>query len=121
MEGHALIAMSGGAGSAMLADVMTSPSYNYVGRKDAGAFDKTKGVKASIWDRGTVVYVEFCGVVDGFEDRTEHMRQLAEDRGLDFLGLRAEDVFDPTLRERLGCASGSSREPLFADLAHPGT
>lgn len=103
----------------MLLDIMTGPLYNYVGRKDAGEFDKTKGVKQCLWDQGTVVYVEFCGVIDGTEDRTEEMRRIAEDHGMSFLGLRAEDVFDPSLRERLGSA-GKSGSALYADLNHPG-
>ena len=117
--GNALIAMSGGAGSTMLLDIMTGPAYNYVGRKNAAEFDKTKGVKQSLWDQGTVVYVEFCGVLDGTEDRTEGMRRIAEEHGMDFLGLRAEDVFDPSLRERLG-SGGTGASALYADLTHPG-
>lgn len=120
VEGSALIAVSGGAGSMTLLDILTGPRYNYVARRGAEAFDKTKGVKAALWDDGTIVYVEFCGVVEGMADRTEEMRNMAQERGLGFLAMRAEDVFDPTLGERLGGQSGD-RAPLFADLSHPGT
>jgi cytoplasmic tRNA 2-thiolation protein 2 len=81
--------------------------------------EKRKGAKDAIWERGTVVYVEFCGVIDGAEDRTSEVKKLAEARGLDFIGLRAEDVFDPSLSQRLGQPERSGQK-LFADLAHPG-
>jgi cytoplasmic tRNA 2-thiolation protein 2 len=81
--------------------------------------EKRKGAKDAIWERGTVVYVEFCGVIDGAEDRTSEVKKLAEARGLDFIGLRAEDVFDPSLPQRLGQPERSGQK-LFADLAHPG-
>jgi hypothetical protein len=65
-----------------------------------------------------LVYVEFCGIVDGAHDRTEEMRKMAEGRGMDFVGLRAEDVFDPELGSKLGRAVQEGQ--VFADLSHPG-
>lgn len=116
-RGNALIALSGGAGSIALLDIMTDPKYAYVGRRDAIEHEAVRGSKRPVWENGTAVYVEFCGVVDGMEDRTEDMRRLADERGLGFLGLRAEDVFDPSLEYRLGCA-GETPPALFADLSH---
>lgn len=118
-QGDALIALSGGAGSTALLDIMTHSDYAYVGRRDAGDREKVRGAKVPVWERGTVVYVEFCGVVDGLQDRTEEMRRLAEERGLDFLGLKAEDVFDASLEQRLGRTAHTPSQ-LFADLSHPG-
>jgi cytoplasmic tRNA 2-thiolation protein 2 len=117
-SGNALIALSGGAGSTALFDLLTDEDANYVGKKDAGLVEKKRGAKEPIWERGTVVYVEFCGIVDGAQDRTEEMRKMAEGRGMDFVGLRAEDVFDPELGSKLGRAVEEGQ--VFADLSHPG-
>lgn len=65
------------------------------------AADKTKGEKEIVWTKGTIVYVEFSGVT-GMEDRTEEMEVMARGRGLAFLGVRAEEVFDQDLAKRLG-------------------
>ncbi len=93
----------------------------YVGIGDGKVADKTRGEKAVSWDSGLLVYVEFCGVVGGV-DRTERMRGLAEERGLGFIGFRAEDVFDPGSRKRLGRDDGSEIETAnkAVDLKHPG-
>jgi cytoplasmic tRNA 2-thiolation protein 2 len=117
-SGNALIAVSGGAGSMTLFDILTKADFNYVGRKGAELVEKRPGTKEPIWERGTVVYVEFCGTMDGGIDRTEEMQELAESRGMDFIGLRAEDVFDPALGAKLGRA-GNSADQVFADLSHP--
>jgi len=117
-SGNALIALSGGAGSTALFDLLTDEDANYVGKKDAGLVEKRRGAKEPIWERGAVVYVEFCGIVDGAQDRTEEMRIMAEGRGMDFVGLRAEDVFDPELGSKLGRAVQEGQ--VFADLSHPG-
>lgn len=117
-SGNALIAISGGAGSTALFDLLTDADFNYVGKKDADQVEKKRGAKEPIWERGTVVYVEFCGIVDGAKDRTEVMRTMAEERGMEFVGLRAEDVFDPELGAKLGKAVHD--EQVFADLSHPG-
>jgi hypothetical protein len=117
-SGNALIAVSGGAGSMALFDLLTDDNWNYVGKKDAGLVEKKRGAKEPIWERGTVVYVEFCGVVEGAKDRTEEMKALADERGMDFIGLLAEDVFDPELGGKLGRAV--HKDQVFADLSHPG-
>jgi len=117
-DGNALIAISGGAGSTALLDLLTDADSNYVGKRDAELVERKRGAKEPIWERGTVVYVEFCGVVEGGQDRTEDMRAMAEGRRMDFVGLRAEDVFDPELGAKLGRAVHKGQ--VFADLSHPG-
>lgn len=87
----------------------------FVGTGDVKEADKTKGEKDVIWEKGYVVYVEFAGVVSEVEDRTEWIRDIVRRRGLDFVGLRAEDVFDPQLEARLGAQAGSSTS-LVVDL-----
>lgn len=88
-----------------------------VGSGDGARADKTKGEKEVIWDRGTLVYVEFSGVT-GMADRSRNMEELAEEKGLGYVGVRAEDVYDPNLDRRLrmsrseGSTSGSSGKPM---------
>ena len=93
----------------------------YVGKGDGQVADKTKGEKETVWDQGIVVYVEFCGIIGGV-DRTEIMRNVAEGRGLKFVGLRAEDVFDPSLHGRSTHAyvAMDEREETVVDLRQPG-
>lgn len=113
-----LIALSSGAGSMAMLDLLCSGGY--VGKGDGAVADKTKGEKEVVWDKGVVVYVEFCGVVPG-KDRMEMMRGLAEERGLGFAGLRAEDVFVPGLTGRLGGHGEPEHgsEGISVDLRRP--
>ena len=64
--------------------------------------DKTKGEKGLVWRRGTVVHIDFSGVV-GDPGTAQEMANVVRERGggLRFVGLRAEDVFDPRLRARI--------------------
>lgn len=93
----------------------------YIGNGEEFVADKTKGEKEVVWKRGFVVYIEFCSVVGG-EDRMEMMRGLVGERGMDFVGLRAEDVYDPGLRRRLSGLGGDEEkgQRLAVDLKHPG-
>lgn len=96
--GQVLVALSGGAGSvAMLDHLMES---GLVGAGDGARADKTKGEKEVVWDKGTVVYVEFAGVT-GMKERLVEMKEVAEKQGLGFIGVRAEDVYDVELEQRL--------------------
>ena len=93
---------------------------NCIGNGDGKKADITKGEREVIWDRGTVIYVDFSGVVDDLDDRTAWLRAIAEQRGLGFVGLRAEDVYVAGLAERLG---GSKVETslMEVDLRSRGT
>ncbi|KAK4688458.1 cytoplasmic tRNA 2-thiolation protein 2, partial [Tremellales sp. Uapishka_1] len=93
--GNVVVGLSGGAGSMAMLDLLMSNGY--IGKGDGSVADKTKGERDIVWDRGYVVYVEFAGVINDMEDRMEGMRAVAEERGLEFVGLRAEDVFDEKL------------------------
>jgi cytoplasmic tRNA 2-thiolation protein 2 len=93
--------------------------HGYIGKGDGKTADLTKGEREVLWDKGTVVYVEFAGVT-GMEDRMEVMRTLAEEKGLGFVGLRAEEAFDSTLGERLGTPA-SSPGGIAVDLSNPST
>jgi cytoplasmic tRNA 2-thiolation protein 2 len=86
--------------------------HGYVGKGDGKTADLTKGEREVLWDKGTVVYVEFAGLT-GMEDRMEAMKTLAEEKGLGFVGLRAEEAFDSTLGQKLGRPS--------VDLSNPST
>ena len=80
----------------------------FIGMGDVIEADITKGEKDVVWEKGTVVYVDYANVVEGLEDRTKWIEDVVKERGLEFVGLKAEDVFDPTLRERLGGSQISS-------------
>ncbi|WWD18150.1 hypothetical protein CI109_102599 [Kwoniella shandongensis] len=119
--GDVLIALSSGAGSTAMLDLLLSRSY--VGRGDGAVTDKTKGEKEPIWGKGWVVYVEFAGVLDGVEDRLEDVKGWVErlDKGLGWIGVRAEDVFDGELKNRLrdiaGLASQDSGQEVEDTIA----
>lgn len=65
---------------------------NFVGDGRGRTADKTTGEKEAIWDRGTILYVEFAAAT-GMRDRLEEMRELARSLSMDFIGVRAEEVF----------------------------
>lgn len=91
-----------------------------VGKGDGARADKTKGEKDVVWDQGTVVYVEFAGVT-GMQDRMREMEAIAKVKGLGFLGLRAEDVYDESLHVRLR-GGGDGEVPMLAvDVNREGT
>jgi cytoplasmic tRNA 2-thiolation protein 2 len=91
----------------------------FIGLGEEKLADITKGEKDVVWQKGYVVYVDFAGVVEGGEDRTEWARTVVESKGLEFVGLKAEDVFDESLSERLG-GGRSAVQLQGVDLKHPG-
>ena len=93
----------------------------HVGKGDGAVIDKTKGEKETVWNRGVVVFVDFSGVVGG-EEQMETMRSLAEERDLEFVGLRAEDVFDAGVGSRLSGREEHQSRPdgMTVDLRDPG-
>lgn len=136
-SGTVLIGMSGGAGSMAMLDRLHRGGY--IGRQgeDTKFADKTKGEKDVVWEDGVVVHVDYSSVVEGetgraldmatgesaadLRDRRDWIRSLAEERGLGFLGLKAEDVFDPTLSSRLSGRGGQSDIAGFkVDLSDSG-
>ncbi|WVQ85594.1 hypothetical protein IAT38_007760 [Cryptococcus sp. DSM 104549] len=125
--GSALIALSSGCGSTALLDLLLTRGY--IGRGDGAVADKTKGEKDCVWGKGWAVYVEFGGVVEGLEEREGEVRELVEGygKGLGWVGLRAEDVFDKGLRGRLrrmagvdgGGSEGEETAAISVDLKDP--
>ena len=91
----------------------------FVGVGEEKLADITKGEKDVVWQKGYVIYVEFAGVVEGGEDRTEWVQKVVEAKGLEFVGLKAEDVFDEGLSERLG-GGRSAVQVQGIDLKDPG-
>ncbi|WVQ71062.1 hypothetical protein IAR50_000587 [Cryptococcus sp. DSM 104548] len=109
-SGSALVCLSSGCGSTTMLDLLLEKQY--IGKGAGVTFDRTKGEKEPIWSKGYVVYVEFGGALNG-EERTNEIREWVEQRqeGLEFIGVRAEDVYDPALKSRLRhMARGSSGE-----------
>ncbi|OXG21006.1 cytoplasmic tRNA 2-thiolation protein 2 [Cryptococcus neoformans Tu401-1] len=115
--GSALIALSTGCGSTTLLDLLLT--RRYIGKGDDRVVDKTKGEKEPVWRKGWVCYVDFSGVIGEVErrdegqgqregSRMEEVKKWVEGRenGLGWVGLRAEDVFDKGLRNRLRAVAG---------------
>lgn len=113
--GQVVVALSGGAGSMAMLDNLHAAEH--IGQGDGKRADKTKGERDPIWDSGTAVYVEFAGVT-GMADRREEMERMVKRKGLDFVAVRAEEVFDDALPMRFG----GERQVggLAVDLAHAG-
>ncbi|EAL21965.1 hypothetical protein CNBC1050 [Cryptococcus deneoformans B-3501A] len=116
-SGSALIALSTGCGSTTLLDLLLT--RRYIGKGDDRVVDKTKGEKEPVWRKGWVCYVDFSSVVGEIErqgegqgqregSRMEEVKKWVEGRenGLGWVGLRAEDVFDRGLRNRLRLLAG---------------
>lgn len=95
-SGGVLIALSGGAGSTAMLDLVGLREYVGSGERDV-----TKGEKMAVWSKGWAVHVDFSNVV-GHEERGEWLRTLAEERGMGFMLVRAEEAFDPAFTGRLG-------------------
>ena len=114
-DGQVVIALSGGAGSMAMLDNLLAAEH--IGKGDGKRADKTRGEKDAIWDRGTVVYVEFAGVT-GMQDKRDDMEKRVKREGLAFIGVRAEEVFDDALAEKFG--GSRHRGGLAVDLAHAG-
>ncbi|KAL1405126.1 Cytoplasmic tRNA 2-thiolation protein 2 [Vanrija albida] len=97
--GDVLVALSAGAGSSALADLV---SERYIGREGR---ELARGQREPVWARGWAVHVDFSGVT-GLESRAPLLDKLAEERGLRFVCVRAEDAFDPLLRRRVAALAG---------------
>ncbi|CAK9783130.1 hypothetical protein CC85DRAFT_40044 [Cutaneotrichosporon oleaginosum] len=95
--GAALIALSGGAGSMALLDFLAERNYFGV----AGAeYDITRGRVPPVWARAYAVHVAFpdTWATDGLGAK---LREAAESRGLTYIEVRAADVYDTALEERV--------------------
>lgn len=96
----------------------------YWGREDE-VRDIRKGQKELVWPGAWALHVDFSSIT-GMQPRTEELRALAEGWGMQFLVLRAEDAFDPTLAQRIRAAAGvpalddEERVPLSVNLADSG-
>ena len=102
-------------------DMLTRGGYVGQGEGTKEA-DMTKGEKEIIWEKGYAVHVDFSGVLPpsaSLEDDNDWMKTMVEARGFVFVELKAEDVFDPTLVERLG-GEGNSGKPIGIDLKAAG-
>ncbi|OCF31919.1 hypothetical protein I317_00752 [Kwoniella heveanensis CBS 569] len=99
--GDAVLALSSGAGSTSMVEMLVSREF--IGKGDGKIADLTKGEREVVWDKGWVVYVEFAGVLEGVDDRSEIVKQWVDGLGpgIRYVGLRAEDVFDAGLKGRL--------------------
>lgn len=94
-SGDALLALSGGAGSLAMLDHLTARTYVGV---PGETYDITRGDREPVWARGWAVHVVFPGDA---ADIGEGLREVVEGRGVRYVEVRAEEVFDPRLGERL--------------------
>ncbi|ORY24687.1 hypothetical protein BCR39DRAFT_317561 [Naematelia encephala] len=108
-KGNALIGLSGGAGSVAMLDLLMR--FGLIGRGTGARADLTKGEKEVVWDWATVVHVRF---EEDVEKETE-LQRVVEGWGLQWMLLKAEDVFDSGLRQRLGGTQDDGPE-LGVDL-----
>ncbi|WVR05630.1 hypothetical protein IAU60_002652 [Kwoniella sp. DSM 27419] len=126
-KGDVVVGLSSGAGSTAMLDILVSRQY--IGKGDGYVADKSKGEKDPVWDKGWVVYVEFAGVIEGAEERMEEVAQWVKEQAPDLgmIGLRAEDVYDGDIVNRIRALAGvspvhlhtSAQEDLALDLKDP--
>ncbi|ODO11853.1 hypothetical protein I350_00637 [Cryptococcus amylolentus CBS 6273] len=114
-SGSALVCLSSGCGSTTMLDLLLSKQY--IGKGAGIPIDRTKGEKEPIWSKGYVVYVEFGGALN-VEERTKEIREWVEQRqeGLEFIGVRAEDVYDPAFKSRLRQLGGAIDGEEVSDI-----
>lgn len=84
----------------------------YIGEGNRKVANKTAGEKEAIWDRGSMLYVEFAAATGGV-DRTEAMKRIAQESQLQFIAARVEDVFEHIV-------SSGKAEAIAIDLNDPG-
>lgn len=128
-SGNLLLAVSGGAGSTTMMDLMAD--NDYYGRSETDVRDIKRGQKAIVWSRGCVVHVDFSAVT-GLPSHAETLAALAAERQLGFVVVRAEEAFNPALRTSLrqawpGVGVDSTEEAttgapsaMSVDLSTPG-
>nr|ODO02618.1 hypothetical protein L204_01356 [Cryptococcus depauperatus CBS 7855] len=103
--GSAVVALSTGCGSTALLDFLLS--RHYIGKGGDYTVDKTKGEKEPIWRKGWVVYVDFANVLDGVDSRMEEVKEWVEtNKGLGYIGISAEEIYDATLVKKLKKMAG---------------
>lgn len=108
---NVLLALSAGAGSSALADLVHE---RYVGR-EGEVRDTTRGLREAVWERGWAVHIDFSAVT-GLPSREGLLREFAEERGLRFVCVRAEGAFDPLLRRRVAALAGADGGSEDAEL-----
>lgn len=102
-EKSLLIALSGGAGSTAMLQILHKRGY--WATSEGEVRDRTKGQKDIVWSTAWAVHVDFSSVT-GLQSQTERLRALAEGKGLKFLALKAEDAFDPDIVRRIRAEAG---------------
>ncbi len=106
--GDALIALSGGAGSTALLDFLAQRKYLGV---EGAEYDSTRGKTPPIWGRAYAVHVVFPDSWEGRAGVGARLRAMAQERGVRYLEVRAEDVFDASLGVRVrAMVDGSAEE-----------
>ncbi|GMK56483.1 hypothetical protein CspeluHIS016_0303230 [Cutaneotrichosporon spelunceum] len=94
--GGALLALSGGAGSTALLDYLVE--RRYLGTAETPRVPP-------VWPTAYAVHVVFPGA-----DEKAWLRAMVERRGIKYLSVRAEDVFDPSLGRRIAREAGVAED-----------
>jgi hypothetical protein len=93
---------------------------DYFGLGDGKVADKTKGERPWVWANSWAVHVDLSNIT-GTADVTSNVKALAERCGVAFVGVKAEDVFEDSLSEKLGgVKTETDREQLGIILGNPG-
>ncbi|GHJ85675.1 hypothetical protein NliqN6_2077 [Naganishia liquefaciens] len=138
--GDVVLALSGGAASASLLDVLVGKGY--IGMRedadaDADGARLERGQKQSTWRKAWAVHVDFSHIIPEMQDQSAAMADYLETayphHAIELVVIRAEEAYDPALVQRLraygrgakdgdavGGASGEAHAVAVAvDLTQP--
>ncbi|WWC60526.1 uncharacterized protein I303_103100 [Kwoniella dejecticola CBS 10117] len=128
-NGSVVVGLSGGASSMTLLDLLVDKEY--IGKGDDKVIDRTKGEKQPVWNKGYIVHVDFSDLIEDTHtsspDRSEVLKQWIEgkENGLVWIGLKAHDVYDANLTNKIRRIAGlpetqeDASSGLKVDLKNP--
>ncbi|WWC68416.1 uncharacterized protein I206_102343 [Kwoniella pini CBS 10737] len=126
-NGSILIGLSGGSSSISLLNMLIEREY--IGKGDDKKIDRTKGEKQPVWNKGYIIHVDFSDLIDdsNSQDRSDILKQWVESKEneLVWIGLKAYDVYDANLKNKIRKIVGLSEEKEFessgiaVDLKNP--
>ncbi|KAL5525603.1 hypothetical protein ACEPAG_6939 [Sanghuangporus baumii] len=96
-SGNLLVGFSGGPGSTVLLDLLSSTYFPSVNGADMdGKGGKSHPRNKRVWTKAYACYVEVCGAFPELNDRTAEFRAYFEgNEDFEFVSARLEDAFDP--------------------------
>ncbi|KAL5526392.1 CTU2 [Sanghuangporus sanghuang] len=116
-SGNLLVGFSGGLGSTVLLDLLSStyfPSVN--GASLNGKGGKSHPRNKRVWAKAYACYVEVCGAFPELNDRSAEIRKYFEgNEDFEFVSARLEDAFDPVWWGKV--SDRNTRHSLYATFA----